>query len=65
MLDTIPTYIDNANLLRFITCGSVDDGKSTLIGRMLFETGQIPEDHLKTLKKRQLTINTDKALREF
>ena len=50
MLDTIPTYIDNANLLRFITCGSVDDGKSTLIGRMLFETGQIPEDHLKTLE---------------
>ena len=33
-------------LLRFITCGSVDDGKSTLIGRLLFETNSIPEDQL-------------------
>lgn len=40
----------NFNLLQFITCGSVDDGKSTLIGRLLFETGQIPEDHLQTLE---------------
>jgi sulfate adenylyltransferase large subunit len=33
-----------ASLLRFITCGSVDDGKSTLIGRLLFEAGAVPED---------------------
>ena len=33
-------------LLRFITCGSVDDGKSTLIGRLLFETNSIPDDQL-------------------
>ena len=33
-------------LLRFITCGSVDDGKSTLIGRILFEAGAVPEDQL-------------------
>jgi sulfate adenylyltransferase subunit 1 len=33
-------------LLRFITCGSVDDGKSTLIGRMLHDTQQILEDQL-------------------
>lgn len=38
------------SLLRFITCGSVDDGKSTLIGRMLFETNCIPDDHVETLK---------------
>lgn len=38
-----------ASLLRFITCGSVDDGKSTLIGRLLFETGQVPDDQLETL----------------
>lgn len=31
-------------LLRFITCGSVDDGKSTLIGRLLWEAGRVPED---------------------
>ena len=29
---------ENKSLLRFITCGSVDDGKSTLIGRLLFES---------------------------
>jgi bifunctional enzyme CysN/CysC len=38
-------------LLRFLTCGSVDDGKSTLIGRLLFETGQVRDDHLTTLER--------------
>ena len=36
--------------LRFITCGSVDDGKSTLIGRLLYETKMIFEDQLEALK---------------
>jgi bifunctional enzyme CysN/CysC len=35
------------DLLRFITCGSVDDGKSTLIGRLLYETGSVPLDDLR------------------
>jgi bifunctional enzyme CysN/CysC len=34
------------DLLRFITCGSVDDGKSTLIGRLLHDVGAVPEDQL-------------------
>jgi bifunctional enzyme CysN/CysC len=38
-------------LLRFLTCGSVDDGKSTLIGRLLHEAGQILDDQLATLAK--------------
>ena len=38
-------------LLRILTCGSVDDGKSTLIGRMLFDSGGIAEDQLATLKR--------------
>ena len=38
-------------LLRFLTCGSVDDGKSTLIGRLLHEAGQILDDQLATLEK--------------
>ena len=38
------------DLLRFITCGSVDDGKSTLIGRMLYEAQLIFEDQITTLK---------------
>jgi bifunctional enzyme CysN/CysC len=37
------------SLLRFITCGSVDDGKSTLIGRMLYETRMIYDDQLAAL----------------
>ena len=36
--------------LRFITCGSVDDGKSTLIGRLLYETKLVFEDQLEALK---------------
>jgi bifunctional enzyme CysN/CysC len=38
-------------LLRFITCGSVDDGKSTLIGRLLYETRSIPQDQLAALER--------------
>jgi bifunctional enzyme CysN/CysC len=40
----------NLDTLRFITCGSVDDGKSTLIGRLLYEAGSILDDQLNTLK---------------
>ena len=39
------------SLLRFMTCGSVDDGKSTLIGRMLYECGAIFDDQLVALKR--------------
>ncbi|MFL5296763.1 MAG: GTP-binding protein, partial [Phenylobacterium sp.] len=38
------------SLLRFITCGSVDDGKSTLIGRLLYESGLILEDQMAALE---------------
>jgi len=37
-------------LLRFITCGSVDDGKSTLIGRMLYEAQLIFDDQVASLQ---------------
>lgn len=37
--------------LRFLTCGSVDDGKSTLIGRLLHETGSVSEDQLTVLAR--------------
>ena len=50
----ILAYLDqheNKDLLRFLTCGSVDDGKSTLIGRLLFDSKLIFEDHLATLHK--------------
>jgi bifunctional enzyme CysN/CysC len=41
----------SGGLLRLITCGSVDDGKSTLIGRLLYETGSVPEDQLAALER--------------
>src|SRR6201747_1360035 len=39
------------NLLKFLTCGSVDDGKSTLIGRLLYDTDNILEDQLEALQR--------------
>jgi sulfate adenylyltransferase subunit 1 len=46
--------IPDAGLLRFITCGSVDDGKSTLIGRLLFDSKAILADALDTLERSSL-----------
>src|SRR3972149_9770554 len=39
------------DLLRFTTAGSVDDGKSTLIGRLLHDAGVVHEDHMEALRK--------------
>src|SRR5262245_46015551 len=41
---------EDKQLLRFITCGSVDDGKSTLIGRLLFDSQKILEDQLAAVR---------------
>jgi bifunctional enzyme CysN/CysC len=56
--DLIATDIDaylkqheQKELLRFLTCGSVDDGKSTLIGKLLYETKMIYEDQLAAVQK--------------
>ena len=43
------------DILRFITCGSVDDGKSTLIGRLLYDSNSVSLDVLATLEKRRAT----------
>tara|TARA_R110002020_G_scaffold367465_1_gene579343 strand:- start:1342 stop:3267 length:1926 start_codon:yes stop_codon:yes gene_type:complete len=51
--EDIETYLEqhqNKELLRFITCGSVDDGKSTLIGRLLYDSKMIFEDQLAALE---------------
>src|ERR1700728_758184 len=50
----IGTYLraqENKSLLRFITCGSVDDGKSTLIGRLLYESKLLFDDQLAALAR--------------
>jgi bifunctional enzyme CysN/CysC len=59
--DDIQAYLrahEHKSLLRFITCGSVDDGKSTLIGRLLYESKMIFEDQLAALQADSLKIGT-------
>ena len=48
----------NKSLLRFITCGSVDDGKSTLIGRLLYDSKMIFEDQLAALESDSKKVGT-------
>ncbi len=57
----IETYLrqhQSKTLLRFITCGSVDDGKSTLIGRLLYDSKQIFEDQLSALEADSKRVGT-------
>ena len=53
------TVIDKTSALRFITCGSVDDGKSTLIGRLLVDSKAVLQDHLAGVQRQG---ETDLAL---
>ena len=50
---------ENKSFLRFLTCGSVDDGKSTLIGRLLYDSKMLFEDHLSALEKDSKKFGTD------
>ncbi len=62
--DNIHAYLDRhqrKELLRFLTCGSVDDGKSTLIGRLLHDTKGIYEDQLAAIQKDSLKHGTTGA----
>ena len=57
----IEAYLEahhHKSLLRFITCGSVDDGKSTLIGRLLYESKMIFEDHMAALEADSKKVGT-------
>ena len=49
---------ERKELLRFITCGSVDDGKSTLIGRLFYDSKMIYEDQLAAIQRDSLTHGT-------
>lgn len=57
--------IGQHSLLRFITCGSVDDGKSTLIGRMLYEAGAVFDDQLTALDSDSKKFGTQGAAPDF
>ena len=70
--DLIATDIDSylaaheqKELLRFITCGSVDDGKSTLIGRMLYESHMLFDDHLTALEADSKKVGTQDGEIDF
>ena len=56
---------EHKGLLRFITCGSVDDGKSTLIGRLLYESKMIFEDQLAALEADSKKIGTQGGELDF
>jgi len=53
------------SLLRFITCGSVDDGKSTLIGRLLYESKALLDDQLATLEIDSKRVGTQNGELDF
>lgn len=59
--EDIDAYLEthqHKSLLRFITCGSVDDGKSTLIGRLLYDSKMIFEDQLEALQADSKRVGT-------
>ena len=56
---------DRKTLLRFITCGSVDDGKSTLIGRLLYESKLIYDDQLTALEADSRRVGTQGGALDF
>src|SRR5215211_3920797 len=64
LTEDIHTYLERnqrKELLRFLTCGSVDDGKSTLIGRLLHDTKTIYEDQLAAVKRDSAKVGTTGA----
>jgi len=64
----IETFLDrhlHKSLLRFITCGSVDDGKSTLIGRLLYDSKMVFDDQLASLARDSKTLGTQGDALDF
>jgi len=68
LIKKVDDYIEaqsKLDLLRFITCGSVDDGKSTLIGRMLYEAQMIFEDQVTSLRNDSKRMGTQSGEIDF
>ena len=66
MAEPVPSAaIEQQELLRFITCGSVDDGKSTLIGRLLVDSGNVFDDQLDALDADSKRHGTRGAERDY
>ncbi|MCM8556204.1 sulfate adenylyltransferase subunit CysN [Sphingomicrobium sediminis] len=68
IIDDIGAFLDQQQkkeMLRFITCGSVDDGKSTLIGRLLYDSQQIFEDQMASLEADSKKVGTQGGKIDF
>ncbi|PPQ39033.1 sulfate adenylyltransferase subunit CysN [Rhodopila globiformis] len=68
LADTAPlaeVAVREASLLRFLTCGSVDDGKSTLLGRLLFDSHAVLDDQLAALDRDSRKFSTHEGHRDF
>jgi sulfate adenylyltransferase large subunit len=62
-IDSFLRREEENDLLRFITCGSVDDGKSTLIGRLLYDSKGVYEDQISAIRK--ATVNQSAGAMDF
>ena len=56
---------ESKGLLRFITCGSVDDGKSTLIGRLLYDSRMVFDDQMAALEADSKKVGTQGGALDF
>ena len=64
-IDAYLAQHEHKSMLRFITCGSVDDGKSTLIGRLLYDSKMVFEDHMAALESDSKTVGTQGGELDF
>src|ERR1700677_1491269 len=68
LVSDIDAYLrrhDTKTMLRLLTCGSVDDGKSTLIGRLLYDSKLVFEDHLAALEADSKKVGTQGGELDF
>ena len=64
-IDAYLSQHEHKSMLRFITCGSVDDGKSTLIGRLLYDSKMVFEDHMAALESDSKAVGTQGGELDF
>ena len=64
-IDAYLAQHEHKSMLRFITCGSVDDGKSTLIGRLLYDSKMVFEDHMAALESDSKAVGTQGGELDF
>jgi bifunctional enzyme CysN/CysC len=61
----LTSFTQSLGQLRFITCGSVDDGKSTLLGRLLYDAGMLPDDQIEALRRDSQGLHPEGGVLDF